>query len=115
MRSEYFDVTGRVFTPKDPQQPIEIITEKVTKPYVEIGTVKVMAPLGTSKEAINEEMKRRARNAGADALIDVQIGEDVSNKVVLCGKLLSTNRNITSIGKAIVFTPIEKDGKGSFE
>ena len=104
IRSEYYDITGKVLTPKTPDQKIEILTGTVDRPYVEIGMVRVLARWGTSKEAINKELMRRARDAGADALTEVEYGEDRSNDVILCGKLVSTKRNISAVGKTIVFT-----------
>jgi hypothetical protein len=104
IRSEYYDITGKVLTPKAADQDIPILKEKPDRPYEEIGVVRVLAKYGTSQEAVNEEMKKRARNAGADALFDVQVGEDKSNDVVLCGKVLSSKRNISAAGRAIVFT-----------
>lgn len=108
IRSEYYDITGKVLAPKAADQDILIFTDQGTRPYVEIGVVKVLAHWGTSREAINEELKKRARLAGADALIEVQYGEDTSNNLVLCGKILSTKRNMSAAGKAIIFTPSEK-------
>jgi hypothetical protein len=108
MRSEYYDITGKVFTPKTPDQEITIYKEPVNRPFTEIGFVKVLARYGTSHQAIDAQMKKRAREAGADALIDVQYGEDKANNVKMCGMIGSTRRNISASGRAIVFTPLEK-------
>lgn len=103
IRSEYYDITGKVLSAKAVNQEIQIYTQKPDKPYEEIGAVKVLAQLGTTQEAMNEELKRRAKAAGADAIVDVQYGEDISNEVRLCGKVLATKRNMTAIGKAVIF------------
>jgi len=104
MRSEYYDITGKVIPPKPEGAAIDILAQAPDRPYQEIGVVKVMARWGTSKEAINNELKKRARDAGADALIGVQYGEDTSNTLPLCGKLINTKRNISAAAKAIIFT-----------
>lgn len=108
IRSEYYDITGKIMAPKATDQDIPLFTDQGTMPYFEIGVVKILAHWGTSREAINEELKRRARLAGADALIEVQYGEDASNDLVLCGKILSTKRNMSAAGKAVIFTTPEK-------
>lgn len=107
IRSEYYDITGKVQAPKAAGQDIPIFTDQGNRPYVELGVVKVLAHWGTSREAINEELKKRARQAGADALVEVQYGEDTSNNLVLCGKILSTKRNMSAAGKAVIFVPLE--------
>ena len=104
MRSEYYDITGKVLTSKPETEEVLILTEKPNKPYQEIGLVKVLARWGTSHEAMNTELKKRARAAGADALMDVQYGEDRSNDLILCGKLVATRRNASAVAKTIIFT-----------
>ena len=104
IRSEYYDITGKVLVPKAESDNIEILTETPDRPYVQIGVVKVLARWGTNKEVIDQELKRRAKAAGADALIDPEYGEDKSNDIVLCGKIVSTKRNKSAIAKTIVFT-----------
>ena len=108
MRSEYYDITGKVLTSKPETEEVLILTEKPNRPYQEIGLVKVLARWGTSHEAMNTELKKRARAAGADALMDVQYGEDRSNDLILCGKLVATRRNASAVAKTIVFTSVEK-------
>ncbi len=105
MKSEYYDITGSVLVPKESGQEILMFSEgDVPKePYQEIGKVNVMAKRGTTKEAMIQEMKKRARQAGADALMDVQYGEDKTNDIVFCGRLLSTKRNQSAAGRAIIF------------
>ena len=104
IRSEYFDITAKVMKPKPADERIEIFTGKPNRPYVEVGMVKILARYGTSREAINAEMIRRAREAGADALTEATYGEDKSNDVVLCGKLITTKRNVTGVAKTVIFT-----------
>lgn len=108
-RSEYYDVSGKIFKPKASSQEVEIFSEKPDKPYEEIGFIKVLARYGTSKKVMDQQMKVRAANAGADAIIEVQYGEDKLNEVLLCGKLTSTKRNVVTIGKAIVFKDKEEN------
>jgi len=113
IRSEYYDVTGKILTPKPDTQEIQILTDKIDKPYQEIGAVKVLAPWGTSRKAIDAELKRRGREGGADALIDVVYGEDRSNDIVLCGKLVATRRNVSATARAVIFIPTQKETQGS--
>lgn len=107
MRSEYYDITGSILTPKEADAVLEIYKpgQEIRGSYAEIGAVKVMAPYGTTPEAFDLEIIKRARAAGADAVIDVQYLEDKENKLSLCGKLFATKRNMTATGKAIVFIP----------
>ena len=108
IRSEYYDITGSVLASKALDAPIELYLagQDVEKPNVEIGAIKVMAQYGTSKEAFNRELIKRARLAGADAVINVEYSEDKSNDLRLCGKLLATKRNMTATGKAVVFSKV---------
>jgi hypothetical protein len=112
VRSEYYDLTGKVVEPKDDKREIALLTTAPDKPFEEIGVVKVMARWGTSREAMDKEIKRRAREAGADAVMDLEYGEDTENTLLLCGKIGSTKRNKIVRGKAIVFKVItEKENK----
>ena len=104
LRSEYFDITGSVIPAKAADAPIDVLAGKPERPYREIGYVKVAAACGTPQETIDTEMIKRARLAGADAIIDVQHGEDTSEKIVFCGKVLSTRKNIGAGGKAVLYT-----------
>ncbi len=104
MRSEYYDVTGRAFSPKTQDQDILILREKPAQAFTKTGVVKVEAPWGTKDDAIEAEMKRRAREAGADALIDFTREEKRDNKVVFCGKVFDTKRSITAKAAAIVYS-----------
>lgn len=103
MRSEYFDVTGAVFVPKEDGAQIEIFEGEPNRAYKEIGVVKVFARYGTAREAINRELRKRAGQAGADALINVRYGEDQTSSFSFCGKIFSTKRNVVGLGHAIVF------------
>lgn len=103
-RSEYYDITGMVHAPKLPEDQIEIFAVPPSRPYQEIGVVRILARYGTNHQALDEEMKRRAREAGADALLEPQYGEDKANKDKLCGRWFSTKRNISASAKAIIFT-----------
>ena len=106
MRSEYYDMTGRAFAPKaeDAEVPIYKADEKIDRPWTEIGIVKVIAQLKTSDEALEEELKKRARLAGADALIDMNFQEDKENKAWFCGRLMSTRHNAAASARAVIFT-----------
>lgn len=103
MRSEYYDVSGKAFTPKSSSQDVEIFTQAPERPYEEIGYIKVLARYGTSKKAMGQQMKSRAGSVGADAVIQVEYGEDKTNDLLFCGKFVSTKRNTVAVGKAIVF------------
>jgi hypothetical protein len=103
MRSEYFDITGKVFVPKPADVEIPILAAPPDKGFTQIGTVRAWARYGTSSEVIKEELRRRARLAGADALMEMDIGEDKKADVVFCGKVFSTKRNICGQAVAIVY------------
>lgn|GEM_PF-1037465 len=112
VRSEYYDLTGKVLEPKDDTREIVLLTTAPDKPFEEIGVVKVMARWGTPQEAMDKEIKRRAKEAGADAVMNVEYGEDKENALLLCGKIGSTKRNRIARGKAIIFKELsEKESK----
>jgi hypothetical protein len=104
IRSEYYDVTGKVYVAKGEDAEMPFLAQKPDRPYAVIGTVKVMAQPGTPEAAVNEELKKRARAAGADALMDVVRGEDTKNTLEFCGKVFSTKKNISARATAIVYT-----------
>ncbi|MFA5038558.1 MAG: hypothetical protein WC732_02635 [Candidatus Omnitrophota bacterium] len=105
MRSEYYDMTGKVFTPKSPETDIPIyeVGKAPERPYTEIGAVKVIGQPNTSRQELEEELKKRARLAGADALIEAQYREDTANKNWFCGRFASTKRNAAASAKAVLF------------
>ena len=90
------------------------INHKIKKPCA-VGrslSTKVNANIGTSTDEsrIADEIQKlkTAIKYGADALMDVQYGEDRSNDLILCGKLVATRRNASAVAKTIVFTSVEK-------
>jgi hypothetical protein len=103
IRSECYDVTGKVFAPKLDSEDIPILTKNPERPAMEIGVVKVEAPWGTGDEAIMAEMKSRARRAGADALVVTEQEQAKDNKIVFCGKVFDTKKSIEARGVMIVY------------
>lgn len=105
MRSEYYDLTGQVFTAKSPDYDIPVyeIGNAPEKQYTEIGAVKVVAQPNTTREAMKEELKKRGRLAGADALIEAQYTEDKTNTKWFCGRWGSTKHNVSATAKAVIF------------
>ena len=103
MRSEYFDITGKVFAPKPADGEMPILAAPPDREFTKIGTVRAWARYGTDPEVIRGELKRRALLAGADALIEVQIAEDERADLVFCGKIFTTKRNISGKASAIVY------------
>ncbi len=112
MRSEYYDMTGQVFMPKaaDAEIPIYEAGQDVGRPYREIGVVKVIAQPKTGRQDVEEELRKRARLAGADALIDMKFQEDKENKTWFCGRLMSTRHNAAASARAVVFTDTDTHG-----
>jgi len=112
MRSEYYDMTGQVFAPKaaDAEIPIYEAGRQIDCPYTEIGVVKVVAQPKTGRQEIEEELRKRARLAGADALIDMNFQEDKENKAWFCGRLMSTRHNAAAAARAIIFTDGDSHG-----
>ena len=115
VRSEYYDVTGRVLASKDDNREVFLLPTRPDKPYDEIGVVKVMARWEASREAVNKEIKRRAKDAGADAVTDIEYGEDKGNTLPLCGKIGTTKKNKSAKGKAIVFRAVAEKEKVPLE
>jgi hypothetical protein len=103
MHSEFYDVTGKMLTPKPESQDVPVLSKTPDRPFVEIGEVIVEAPLGTSAAVINAEMMGRARQAGADAVVEAANEENKDNKVLFCGKLFDTKKSVTARGTAIVY------------
>ncbi len=112
MRSEYYDMTGQVFAPKaaDAEIPIYEAGQPIDRPYTEIGVVKVVAQPKTGRQEIDEELRKRARLAGADALIDMNFQEDKENKAWFCGRLMSTRHNAAAAARAVIFTDADSHG-----
>lgn len=108
VRSEYFDVTGRIFVPKPQTHEVRLYEAGIDPgvPYEETGRVNVWGPRETSREAIDKELKKRTRQAGADALLDVQYSQDKADELVLFGKVLSKKKYASATGRTVVF----KDG-----
>lgn len=104
LRSEYYDISGKAFAAKASSDDVEIFAEKPDRPFEEIGYIKVLARYGTSKKVMEQQIKLRASSVGADAVVDVEYGEDKSNELLFCGKILSTKRNAVAVGKAVIFT-----------
>jgi hypothetical protein len=104
VRSEYFDVTGRIFAPKHEAQEVRLYPANADPgvAYEETGRVNVWGPLKTSREAIDAELKKRTRQAGADALIDVQYSSDKADELVLFGKVLSKKKYASATGRTVV-------------
>ncbi len=111
MKSEYFDITGKVFTPKPADSDMPILMANPTMEYEKIGTVRAWARYGTDPEVIKEELKRRARTAGADALMEVQIAEDEKADFVFCGKIFTTKRNVSGKASAVVYRKAAGESK----
>lgn len=105
MRSEYFDITGEILEPKSSREDIQVFETAALadRPYETIGSVKVVARWDTPRPKLVEEMKKRARIAGADALIDVQYVEDRASRFLLCGRLSATKRSVTATATTIIF------------
>ncbi len=103
MRSEYFDITGKVFAPRPAHSDMPVLLAPPDKAFMKIGMVRAWARYGTDPEAIKEELKRRGRLAGADALMEVQIAEDEKADFVFCGKVFTTKRNVSGKASAIVY------------
>lgn len=105
MQSEYYDLTGKVFSPKSPDTDVSLYEAgKIPdRPYTEIGAVKVVGQPGMAQAALQEELKKRARLAGADALIDVQYKQDRTTKTLFCRRITSPRANAVAVAKAVIF------------
>lgn len=105
MQSEYYDLTGKAFNPKPPEADIPLYEagKAPQRPYTEIGAVKVVGQPGMDQAALREELKKRARLAGADALIEVQYRQDRTNKTLFCRRITSPKANAVAMAKAVVF------------
>ena len=70
--SEYGSFTSLKYPPKSEQDEVLLITSKPSYPYKEIGIIRIEARRRTTLTQINSEMLRKAKEVGADAVIDIQ-------------------------------------------
>lgn len=104
VRSEYFDITGRIFSPKPETQEVRLyeVGAPVPSSFEEIGRVNAWGPVGTSRAAFDQELERRARAAGADALLDVEYVQETSDDIIFLGRPLSKKMRATATGRAVI-------------
>lgn len=63
------------YPPKNEQQEIVLSTSTPSRTYKEIGIIKVAAKSKTPLEDINQALLSKAREVGADAVINLQYSE----------------------------------------
>jgi len=103
IRSEYCDISGKIFAPKPLQEDIYVFEGLSDRPSEEIGLVKVTARWDTPHKKLIAEMKKRAKGVGADAISDIKYDEDRGNRVLFCSRFGTTKKNITASAKALIF------------
>jgi len=106
--SGYFtSLTIEKFGPKDPKENILMTTQNITRPYREIGIIRVRANRKAERQGkIGDKMREVALQAGADAVIKIQCGTSSG----IAGGFSSGTGGIASVrrtecqGIAVVFT-----------
>ncbi len=72
LKSEYGSFTTIKYPEKTEQDEILLTTSRPNQAYKEIGVIKVEAKSRTPLEQINSELLKKAREAGADGVIEIQ-------------------------------------------
>jgi hypothetical protein len=99
---DYGSFTNMKYPPKTEQQEVVLLTSAPNRPYKELGIMKIEAKSRTSLAEINQEMLNKAREVGADAVINVQYNDETFTSFV--GGQMMRESTKRAQGIAIVFT-----------
>lgn len=103
---DYGTFSSVKYPPKNEQQEIVLLTSASSRTYKEIGIIKVTAKSKTSLEDINQALLSKAREVGADAVINLQYSEVNASGTYSNGPngetRLLTKKNAQGI--AVIFT-----------
>jgi hypothetical protein len=76
----YGSMVSERLQPKDANAEILLMTKDLDKPYKEIGIISVRgASRDTSYDELNDKLRQKAREVGADAVIKIEYGTEAKN------------------------------------
>lgn len=79
----YGSMTSEKLQSKDANAEILLLTKDIKKPYKEIGIISIVgANKNTSYDELNNKLKQKAREVGADAVIKIEYGTEAKNVMV---------------------------------
>lgn len=79
----YGSMTSEKLQSKDANAEILLLTKDIEKPYKEIGIISVVgANKNTSYDELNDKLKQKAKEFGADAVIKIEYGTEANNVMV---------------------------------
>ncbi len=104
----YGSFIGQNMPSRDSNAEVVLITNDLDKPYKEIGIISVVgANKNTSYDELNEKMKQKAREVGADAVVKIEYGTEARNVMVPStygyGSIGTTIHKPSCKGIAVVF------------
>ncbi len=108
-RVNYGSLTSEKFLPKSNIDDLLLSTKDLDKPYKEIGIISVVGgSKHTSYDELNNKMREKASEAGADAVIRIEYGSEAKNVMVPTqygyGSMGTTIHKPSCKGVAVVFT-----------
>ncbi len=76
----YGALVGANLSPKDATAEIILTTKDLDRPYKEIGIISVVGgSKNTTYDELNDKMRQKAREVGADAVIKIEYGTEAKN------------------------------------
>lgn len=79
----YGSMIGERLQPKSANEEILLLTKDTDRPYKEIGIISVVgAHKNTSYEELNNKIREKAREVGADAVIKIEYGTEAKNIMI---------------------------------
>ena len=74
IRVNYGSLTNETFVAKSSDTEILLTTKDSDRPYKEIGIISASGKVKTTYDELNEKIKKKAREIGADAVIKLEYG-----------------------------------------
>lgn len=105
----YGSMINEKLQPKDTNAEILLLTKDLDKSYKEIGIISVVGgSKNTSYDELNNKIRQKAREVGADAVIKIEYGTTAKNVMVPStygyGSMGTTIHKPSCKGIAVIFT-----------
>lgn len=103
IKLNYGSLVSETFTPKSNDFAIILTTEDLNRPYKEIGVISALANYeNATYDQLNEKIKQKAREVGADAVIKIEYG--ITLQQIIIPPMLGATVPLPSCkGVAVVF------------
>jgi hypothetical protein len=82
VKINYGSLVNEHFTPKNTDAEIILTTKDLDRPYKEIGIITAVGRKNITYDELNEKIKLKAREIGADAVIKLEYGTEARNIIV---------------------------------